>query len=70
VCKLQKSLYNLKQFPKAQNQKLNAFLKNIEFVKTDEDYNMYVAQVGDVKFFIVIYFDDFILVCTNKDKLL
>ncbi len=31
---------------------------------------MYVVQVRDVKFFIVIYVDDFILVCTNKDKLL
>jgi hypothetical protein len=30
---------------------------------------MYVAQVGDVKFFIVVYIDDFILVCNNKDKL-
>ncbi len=70
VCKLQKSLYNLKQLSRARNQKLNAFLKNIEFVKADEDYNMYVAQVGDVKFFIVIYVDDLILVCNNKDKLL
>jgi hypothetical protein len=31
---------------------------------------VYVAQVGDVKFFIVIYVDDLILVCNNKDKLL
>ncbi len=31
---------------------------------------MYVAQVGDVKFFIVVYVDDFILVCKNIDKLL
>ncbi len=31
---------------------------------------MYVAQVEDVKFFIVIYVDDLILVCNNKDKLL
>jgi hypothetical protein len=26
--------------------------------------------VGDVKFFIVVYVDDLILVCNNKDKLL
>jgi hypothetical protein len=31
---------------------------------------VYVAQVEDVKFFIVVYMDDFILVCNNKDKLL
>jgi hypothetical protein len=67
VCKLPKSLYGLKQFPRAWNQKLYAFLKNIEFVKNDADFSVYVVQVGDV---IVVYVDDLILVCNNKDKLL
>ncbi len=31
---------------------------------------MYVAQVGDVKFFIVVYVDDLILVCNDQNKLL
>ncbi len=31
---------------------------------------MCVAQVGDVKFFIVIYVDDFIMVCNDQNKLL
>jgi hypothetical protein len=70
VCKLHKSLYSLKQFPRAWNQKLDVFLKNIEFVKTNVNFNVYVTQVRDVKFFIVVYIDDFILVCNNKDKLL
>jgi hypothetical protein len=70
VCKLHKSLYRLKQSPRASNQKLNVFLKNIKFVRSDVDFNMYVVQVKDVRFFIVIYVDDFILVCNNKDKLL
>ncbi len=55
--------------PKAWNQKLNAFLTSIEFVKSDVDFSMYVAQVGDVKIFIIIYVDDLILVWNNKDKL-
>jgi hypothetical protein len=70
VCKLHKSLYELKQSLKAWNQKLDVFLKSIEFVRSDVDFSMYVAQVGDVKFFIVVYIDDLILVCNNKDKLL
>jgi hypothetical protein len=32
--------------------------------------NVYVTQVGDVKFFIVIYVDDLILVCKDQNKLL
>ncbi len=46
VCKLQKSLYGLKQSPRAWNQKLDAFLKSIEFMKSEADLSVYVAQVG------------------------
>jgi hypothetical protein len=70
VCKLHKSLYGLKQSPKAWNQKLDAFLKGIKFTRSDADFSVYVAQVEDVKFFFVVYVDDLILVCNNKDKLL
>jgi hypothetical protein len=39
-------------------------------MKNDVDFSMYVAQVRGVKFIIVVYVDDLILVCNNKDKLL
>jgi histone deacetylase 1/2 len=60
----------LKQYPRAWNQKLNAFLKSIKFVRSDADFSVYVAQVGNVIIFIIIYIDGLILVCNNKDKLL
>jgi hypothetical protein len=63
VCKFHKSLYGLKQFSKAWNQKLDAFLKSIKFVRSDVDFSMYVAQVEGVKFFIIADVDDLILVC-------
>jgi hypothetical protein len=34
------------------------------------NFNEYIAQVGHVKFFIVVYVDDLILVCNIKDKIL
>jgi len=40
VCKFQKSLYGLKQSPRAWNQKLDAFLKSIEFMKSEVDPRM------------------------------
>jgi len=43
VCKIHKSLYGLKQSPRAWNQKLNVFLKSVEFVKNDANFNVYVA---------------------------
>jgi len=70
VCKLHKSMYGLKQSPRTWNQKLDAFFKGIEFMKSEVDPSMYVAQVGDVKFFIVVYVNDLILVCNNQNKLL
>jgi hypothetical protein len=33
-------------------------------------FGVYVTQVRDVQFFIVVYVDDLILVCNNTDKLL
>ncbi len=70
VCKLHNSLYGLKQSPRAWIQKLDAFLKSIEFMKSEADPSVYVAQVRDVKFFIVVYVDGLILVCNNQNKLL
>jgi hypothetical protein len=70
VCKLHKSLYGLKQSLRAWNQNLDVFLKNIEFMNNEADPSVYVAQVRDVKFFIVVYVDDLILVCNDQNKLL
>ncbi len=49
VCKLHKSLYELKQSLRAWNQKLDAFLKSIEFVRSDanfiRNYKGYMLQM-------------------------
>jgi hypothetical protein len=63
-------LYGLKQFLRAWNQKLDVFLKNIEFMNNEADPNVYVAQVGDVKKKFILYVDDLILVCNDQNKLL
>ncbi len=46
------------------------FFKNIEFMKSEADPSVYVTQVGDVKFFIMVYVDRLILVCNDQNKLL
>ncbi len=39
-------------------------------MKSEVDPSVYVTRVGDVKFFIVVYVDDLILVCNDQNKLL
>ncbi len=39
-------------------------------MRSDVNFSVYVAQVEDVKNFIVVYVNDLILVCNNKYKLL
>jgi hypothetical protein len=43
---------------------------NETFAPVAKFVSIHVAQVEDVKFFIVIYVNNLILVCNNKDKLL
>jgi len=38
-------------------------------MKTEVDPNVYVTQAGDVKFFIMVYVDDLILVWNDQNKL-
>jgi hypothetical protein len=44
VCKLHNSMYGLKQSPRAWNQKLNAFLKSIEFMKSEADPSVHCTS--------------------------
>jgi len=39
-------------------------------MKNEADPGVYVVQVGDVKFFIVVDVDDLIFVCNDQNKLL
>jgi hypothetical protein len=38
-------------------------------MRNDVNFRVYVVQVGDVKFFIVVYVNGLILVCNDRDKL-
>ncbi len=50
VCKLHKSLYRLKQSPRAWNQKLDVFLKSIKILKNDVDFSVYICKWEMSKF--------------------
>ena len=58
VCKLYKSLYDLKQSPRMQYQKIDSYLKSIEMTKSHDDYNLYYVGEGKDKTILVVYVDD------------
>lgn len=68
VCKLKKSIYELKQTPRCWNCSLDDSLKRLGFVQTSGDSCIYVKSEGD-PCIIAVYVDDLILAC-KSDKLM
>lgn len=61
VCKLNKSLYGLKQSPRCWNIVLNDYLLSIGFRRCDADNCIYVRNTDCGLFLIAVYVDDLIL---------
>ena len=60
VCKLKKSLYGLKQWPRCWNEALDKHLKKMGFEQANSDPCVYTAS-GEELFSIAMYVDDIIL---------
>lgn len=69
VCKLQKSLYGLKQSSRAWNDKLNHVLINIGLKRSTGDQCIYYRVSEAKMIFVAIYVDD-VLIFTNDVSLL
>ncbi|KAK1419234.1 hypothetical protein QVD17_28397 [Tagetes erecta] len=65
VYKLSKSLYGLKQSPRAWNTKLNAILMNLKFHRCSQEQAVYRKIVGTNLTLIGVYVDD--LIVTGSD---
>ncbi len=76
VLKLHKSLYGLKQSPRAWNQKLDKALHAMGFKRSMHEACLYFKQGEGGEIFLIIYVDDIIIMASNlelintcKDKL-
>lgn len=58
VYKLKKSLYGLRQAPRAWNTKLNKILKGLGFEKCAKESSVYRKEEGDKLLLVAIYVDD------------
>ncbi|GJR67772.1 retrovirus-related pol polyprotein from transposon TNT 1-94 [Tanacetum coccineum] len=62
VCKLNKSLYGLKQASKQWNQELSKFLVSLGFIQSKHDYSLFVKAQGELFIVALVYVDDILLI--------
>lgn len=68
VCKLNKSLYGLKQSSRLWNNRFHAFMIKIGFHRSEADYCLYIRIQKSTTFFLLLYVDDVLLVSNNIDE--
>ncbi|GAB2301482.1 hypothetical protein Dimus_039383 [Dionaea muscipula] len=67
TCKLQKSLYELKQAPRARNPKFTSFLPQLGFVPSLADPSLFV-RVDDVSHTYLLLYVDYIILSGSSDQ--
>ena len=69
VCKLNKSIYGLKQSPRAWHAKLSSTLEDLGFTRSSADSSLYVQTGQTEKLMVLIYVDDLIITGSNADSI-
>jgi hypothetical protein len=69
VCKLNRSLYGLKQSPRCWNQVLDEYLKSLGFFQSSADQCVYVRNTNGVKTLLAVYVDDIVLLSDNEQSM-
>lgn len=69
VCKLQKSLYGLKQASREWNAKLTAFLLSQGFAQSKNDYTLFTKVNRGSLLVVLVYVDDVIVASEDKDAI-
>jgi transposase InsO family protein len=69
VCRLNRSLYGLKQSPRAWYQKLDTFLLSIHMKRSAVDHSLYVHHTPEFFLAVAVYVDD-LLIVANSDAAL
>lgn len=62
MCRLLKSLYGLKQSPRAWNERFTHFLPSLGFQTTHADTSLFVKHVGKSIEVLLLYVDDIIII--------
>ena len=66
VCKLNQTIYGLKQSAKAWNEKLNTVLKQLGFIQGEAGPCLHIKETQEGKIYLISYVDD--LIIASKDE--
>jgi len=67
VCKLNKSIYGLKQASNCWNRRFNNFICKLGFKRSLSDSCLYIKVIKDIYIYLLIYVDD-ILIASNSEE--
>lgn len=68
VCRLRKSLYGLRQAPRAWFDKLKFTLLKLGFVAAKSDSSLFIRKTSDSLLYLLVYVDDIILTGSNSEE--
>jgi hypothetical protein len=66
VLRLLKSLYGLKQSPRAWNEALDTYLKSMGFIPTSSERCIYIGRWQTTTCYILVYVDDMLIAAPNR----
>ena len=66
VCRLKKSLYGVKQTPRAWYANIDGFLLSLSFVRCKYDPNIYLKLTHGSLMIIVLYVDELLVIGSSK----
>lgn len=65
ICKLQKSIYGLKQVSRSWNLCFDEAIKQFDFLKNGDESCVYKKECGNKIVFLVLYVDEILLIGSN-----
>jgi hypothetical protein len=67
ICRLNKSMYRLKQSPRMWYQKFDTYMLGLGFIRSKADHYVFFKLIGDHIIYLVLYVDTMLPIGNNKE---